>query len=78
MSAKGGWKRNKGRSYWIPGSYALTLSENRDSFLRLWKNNNFKEERITKVGWYAIGNATTLEPNKSLDLILGNLYTDSG
>ena len=38
------------RSYWIPGSYAPTLSENRDSFLRLLKNNDFKEEKMTKVG----------------------------
>jgi 4-alpha-glucanotransferase len=43
------------RSYWIPGSYAPALSENRNSFLRLLKNKDFKEERMTKVGLYAIG-----------------------
>lgn len=54
------------RSYWIPGSYAATLSENHDSFLRLLKDNDFKEERMTKVGLYAISTSTTLESNKSL------------
>jgi hypothetical protein len=43
------------RSYWIPGSYAPTLPENRNSFLRLLKNKGFKEERITKVWLYTIG-----------------------
>jgi hypothetical protein len=57
---------NYGGSYWIPGSYAPTLPENRDSFLRLLKNNDFKEERMTKVGLDAIGTSTTLESNKSL------------
>ena len=60
--------RGKGklrRSYWIPGSYAPTLSERRDSFLRLLKNNDFKEERMTKVGLYALSTCTTLESNKS-------------
>ena len=52
--------------YWIPGSYALTLSENRNSFLRLLKNKGFKDERMTKVGLCAIGQSTTLESNKSL------------
>jgi hypothetical protein len=54
------------RSYWIPGSYAPTLSKNRNSFLRLLKNKGFKEERMTKVGLYAIDKSTTLESNKSL------------
>jgi hypothetical protein len=58
------------RSYWIPGSYAPTLSENHDSFLRLLKNKGFKEEKMTQVGLYAIGTSTTLESNKSLS---GNL-----
>ena len=48
-------KAKKRRSYWIPGSYAPALSENRNSFLRLLKNKGFKEERMTKVGVYAIG-----------------------
>jgi hypothetical protein len=48
------------------GSYAPALSENRNSFLRLLKNKDFKEERMTKVGLYAIGSSTTLESNKSL------------
>jgi len=47
------------------GSYAPTLSENHDSFLRLLKNKDFKEERITKVELYAIDKSTTLESNKS-------------
>jgi hypothetical protein len=42
------------------------LSERRDSFLRLLKNNDFKEERMTKVGLNALGTSTTLESNKSL------------
>jgi hypothetical protein len=49
----------KNRSYWIPGSYAPALSENRNSFVRLLKNKGFKEERMTKVGVYAIGSSTT-------------------
>jgi len=44
-----------GRSYWIPGSYATTLSENQNSFLRPLKNKGFKEERVTKIGLYAGG-----------------------
>jgi hypothetical protein len=57
------------RSYWIPGSYAPTLSENRNSFLKLLKNKAFKEERMTKVGLYAIGKSTALESNKSLSVL---------
>src|SRR4030095_12930804 len=30
------------RSYWIPGSYVPTLSENRASFLRALKNKGFR------------------------------------
>jgi hypothetical protein len=56
---------NNLRSYWIPGSYAPALSEKCNSFLRLWKNKGFKEERMTKVELYAIGKSTTLESNKS-------------
>jgi hypothetical protein len=41
---------NRGRSYWIPGSYAPTLSTNRHSFLTLLKNKGSKEESMTKVG----------------------------
>src|SRR5216683_6228836 len=37
------------RSYWIPGSYAPTLSRNRHSFLTLLKNKGSKEERMPKV-----------------------------
>src|SRR5215467_15143628 len=54
------------RSYWIPGSYAPMLSEKHSSFLRLLKNKGFKEERMTKIGSYAIGKSKTLESNKSL------------
>jgi hypothetical protein len=46
--------------------YAPALSEKYNSFLRLLKNKGFKEERMTKVGLYAIGKSTTLESNKSL------------
>ena len=53
------------RSYSIPGSYAPTLSKNRNAFLRLLKNKGFKEPRMRKVGWYAIDRSTTLESNKS-------------
>jgi hypothetical protein len=41
------------------------LSENQNSFLRPLKNKGFKEERVTKIGLYAIGKSTTLESNKS-------------
>src|SRR4030095_13843911 len=50
----------------IPGSYAPTLSKNRNAFSRLWKNKGLKNERMTKVGLYAIDKSTTLESNKSL------------
>jgi hypothetical protein len=64
------------RSYWIPGAYAPTLSENHDSFLRLLKNKDFKEESMTKVELDAIGTSTPLESNKSLVQIgaFGTLY----
>jgi len=42
------------------------LSKNWNSFLRLLKKKGFKEERMTKVGLYAIGKSTPLESNKSL------------
>jgi len=58
-----------GRSYWIPGSYAPALSEKHNSCLRLLKKKGFKEERMAKVGLYAIGTSTTLESNKSLIFI---------
>jgi hypothetical protein len=41
------------------------LSEKHESFLRLWKNKDFQEERMTKVGLYTSGESTTLESNKS-------------
>ena len=41
------------------------LSEKHNSFLRLLKNKGFKEERMTKIGLYAIGRSKTLESNKS-------------
>ena len=47
------------------GSYTPALSEKRNSFLRLLKKKGCKEERMTKVGLYAIGSSTTLESNKS-------------
>jgi hypothetical protein len=59
----------QGRSYWIPGSYVPTLSENHNSFLRLLKNKDFKEGSITKVALDAVGTSTTLESNKSLPRI---------
>src|SRR5882724_11680081 len=60
-----GWSNTK-RSYWIPGSYVPTWSENRHSFLRPLKKKGLKEGRVTKVGLDDIGKATTLESNKSL------------
>jgi hypothetical protein len=65
-----GARRIQDRSYWIPGSYAPMLSENHDSFFRLLKNKDFKEERMTKVELYAISTSTTLESNKSLAELL--------
>ena len=53
------------RSSWIPGSYAPRWTENRNAFLGPLKKEGFKEERVTKVGLYAIGTSTTLESNKS-------------
>jgi hypothetical protein len=38
--------------------------------LKPLKNKGFKEKRITKVGWYAIGKSTPLESNKSQHCIL--------
>jgi hypothetical protein len=54
------------RSYWILGSCAPALSEKRNSFLRLWKDKGFKEERMTKAGLYAIGKSTTLASIKGI------------
>jgi hypothetical protein len=54
------------RSYGIPGSYAPTGSEKWLSFLRLLKNNGFKEGTGTKILLDAIETATPLESNKSL------------
>jgi hypothetical protein len=54
------------RSYWIPGSYAPSLSKKHHSFLRLLKNKGFQKESMTKVGLDAIGTSMTLESNKSL------------
>jgi FlaA1/EpsC-like NDP-sugar epimerase len=31
------------------------------------KDKGFEEERLTKIGWHAFVNATTLESNKSLE-----------
>jgi len=56
---------DEGRSYWIPGSSAPRLSERHDAFLRLLQHDAFKEERLTKVGLYALGTSTTLASNKS-------------
>src|SRR2546428_2660181 len=53
------------RSYWIPGSYAPTLSEKHNSFLRPLKKKGFKDKRVTTIGLYDIGKSTTLESNKS-------------
>ena len=46
------------------------MSKNRNAFLRLLKNMGLKNERMTKVGLYAIDKSTTLESNKSLGFIL--------
>jgi hypothetical protein len=47
------------------GGLRSALSEKCNSFLRLLKDKGFREERMTKVGLYAIGKSTTLESNKS-------------
>ena len=54
------------RSYWIPGSYAPTVSEKRSAFLRSLKNKGFKEGGVAKVGADDLDKTTTLESNKSL------------
>ena len=43
------------RSYWIPGSYAPTLFEKHNLFLRQLKNKGFKKECMTKLGLDVIG-----------------------
>ena len=43
------------------------MPEALNSFLRSLKDKGFVEERTTEIGRYNIGNATTLESNKSLD-----------
>ena len=48
------------------GLMLQVLSEKHNSFLRLLKKKDFKEERVTTIGWYAIDKSTTLESNKSL------------
>src|SRR5262249_20564131 len=55
----------KGRSYWIPGSSAPTVSEKGNAFLRLLKNKGFKEERMATMRLDDLGTSTTLESNKS-------------
>jgi hypothetical protein len=50
----------------MPGAYAPALSEKRNPFLSLLKNQGFKKEILTKVGWYAISTFMLLESNKSL------------
>src|SRR6516164_7878817 len=57
--------RKRMRSYWIPGSYAPTLSEERHAFLRPLTKKGYTEERVITIGWYDIGKSTTLESNKS-------------
>jgi len=54
-----------GRSYWIPGSYALALPEKGDSFFRLLTKKGCREESMTPVGVDALGTSTTLESHKS-------------
>jgi hypothetical protein len=49
----------------MPGADAPALSEKHNSFLRLLKNKGFKEERMAKVGVYAIGKSTILESRES-------------
>jgi hypothetical protein len=38
-----------GRSYWIPGSSAPTLTEEGNAFLRPLKNKGFEEDRVTTM-----------------------------
>jgi hypothetical protein len=43
------------RSYWIPRSYTLALSEKHNAFLRLLKNKSFTEKSMSKARLYATG-----------------------
>jgi hypothetical protein len=54
------------RSYWVPASYAPTVSESRSAFLRPLKNKGCKEGWVAKVGMDDLDTSTTLESNKSL------------
>ena len=65
------------RSYWIPGSYAPPVSENRSAFLRALKSKGFTAGRVAKIGADDLDNSTTLESNKSL-LHLVTVMTDLG
>jgi hypothetical protein len=47
------------------GVLCSNIAEHCNAFLRPLKG--FKEERVTKIGLYAIGKSTTLESNKSHD-----------
>ena len=71
------WHLIRRRSYWILGAYAPTLSEKHDSFLRLLKDKDFKEESMTKIELDAIGTSTTLESNKSPNGTSAHYFSNS-
>jgi hypothetical protein len=54
------------RSYWIPGAYALTVSEHLSAFIMSLKNKGFKDGWMAKVRADDLDKSTTLESNKSL------------
>src|SRR5262245_18614708 len=53
------------RSYWIPGAYALTLSEKRNSFLRPWKNKGLREGEKQKSGYTLSVNIRPWNPTRA-------------
>ena len=55
-----------GRSSWIPGSSAPTLSEKCRAFFRPLPKKGFKEERVTSIRLNNLSTSTTLESNTSL------------
>src|SRR5437016_2842477 len=55
-----------GRSSWIPGSSAPTLSEKCHAFFRPLPKKGFKEERVTSIRLNNLSTSTTLESNTSL------------
>jgi hypothetical protein len=53
----------------LRGRHDYKLRKIERLIFKVWQNKGFKEERMTKVGFYAIGKSTTLESNKSLPCV---------